>query len=287
MIRRLLLVGLLAGALAACDASAPVRAGRLSPAPTPAPTTVNCHWSLLDLDTVQRYHLVDAGYPPLDVPRNRTAVMTIDTDLGVIEIDMDARRTPCAVASFAHLAGRGFFDGTACHRLTRGGLSVLQCGDPSGNGTGGPTYRYAEEDTASLYPGGSPPPSPTGPPSVPTLFCVPDDSANAQNDVVCGPGQRLSPAPHEPREDTTVIYRRGTVGVARTSEPGTSGSQFFVSYADNRLDADYTPLGTVTRGLDVIDTVARGGLTPSSSDSPDEGTPNTRLVLRRVTVVYR
>src|SRR6185436_2069790 len=110
------------------------------------------------LATVEQQHLVDAGYPPLQVPRNREAAMTISTNLGVSEIRMDARLTPCAVASFVHLASRKFFDGTACHRLTSGSVSILQCGDPTGTGRGGPTYRYAEENLNALYPHGSPPP---------------------------------------------------------------------------------------------------------------------------------
>ena len=62
------------------------------------------------------------------------------------------RRGAFAVASFNYLAGKHFFDDTPCHRLTpaRDPDHVLQCGDPSGTGTGGPTYQYAEENLASL-----------------------------------------------------------------------------------------------------------------------------------------
>ena len=61
---------------------------------------------------------------------------------------------PCTAASFNHLASKKFFDNTKCHRLVTEGLKVLQCGDPSAtgkgwretDGTGGPTYRFAEEN---------------------------------------------------------------------------------------------------------------------------------------------
>jgi peptidyl-prolyl cis-trans isomerase B (cyclophilin B) len=55
-----------------------------------------------------------------------------------------------------YLAQQGFFDGTPCHRLTSGGLSVLQCGDPSGTGTGGPTYDFPTQVTGTeTYPRGT------------------------------------------------------------------------------------------------------------------------------------
>ncbi|MDP9406603.1 MAG: peptidylprolyl isomerase, partial [Actinomycetota bacterium] len=59
----------------------------------------------------------------------------------------DAASAPCTVASFTHLAREDYFDGTVCHRLTSQGIFVLQCGDPSGTGTGGPGYEFANENT--------------------------------------------------------------------------------------------------------------------------------------------
>jgi len=55
---------------------------------------------------------------------------------------------PQAVASFVQLAEDGFFDGTSCHRLTTDGIFVLQCGDPTGTGTGGPDYRFGPIENA-------------------------------------------------------------------------------------------------------------------------------------------
>jgi peptidyl-prolyl cis-trans isomerase B (cyclophilin B) len=64
---------------------------------------------------------------------------------GDVTITMDRSKTPCTVNSFASLAEQGYFDDTACHRLGDSGLFVLQCGDPTGSGSGGPGYSFADE----------------------------------------------------------------------------------------------------------------------------------------------
>jgi peptidyl-prolyl cis-trans isomerase B (cyclophilin B) len=64
----------------------------------------------------------------------------------VIGLQLDHAKAPCTVNSFVSLAQQGYFDNTPCHRLTDSrSLSVLQCGDPTGRGSGGPGYRFANE----------------------------------------------------------------------------------------------------------------------------------------------
>ena len=83
-------------------------------------------------------------------PAQVSASMT--TDQGNIGLLLANNESPCTVNSFANLAQQGFFDGTTCHRLTTGGkLSVLQCGDPRGDGTGGPGYQFANEYPTDQY----------------------------------------------------------------------------------------------------------------------------------------
>ncbi|MDA9790884.1 peptidylprolyl isomerase [bacterium] len=72
--------------------------------------------------------------------------LTLTTNCGGIVIDLLASDAPATVASFDFLANEGFFDATACHRLTTSGIFVLQCGDPAGNGTGGPGYQIPDEN---------------------------------------------------------------------------------------------------------------------------------------------
>lgn len=71
---------------------------------------------------------------------------SIMTNEGGIGLQLDNGKAPCTVNNFASLAQQGYFDRTTCHRLTTGPeLGVLQCGDPSGTGTGGPGYRFPNE----------------------------------------------------------------------------------------------------------------------------------------------
>jgi peptidyl-prolyl cis-trans isomerase B (cyclophilin B) len=87
----------------------------------------------------------EVGRPDPNVPRSGKQTMTIVTNLGEIQIEMDLAKTPCTAGSFAYLAGKKFFDNTKCHRLVPD-IGALQCGDPGGDGTGGPTYRFADEN---------------------------------------------------------------------------------------------------------------------------------------------
>jgi peptidyl-prolyl cis-trans isomerase B (cyclophilin B) len=81
---------------------------------------------------------------------------TIQTTAGDIAIILDADSAPCTVGSFASLAEQGYYDDTICHRLVTSGIFILQCGDPSGTGMGGPGYSYADELSGSeTYPAGT------------------------------------------------------------------------------------------------------------------------------------
>lgn len=98
---------------------------------------------------------VDA--PSGDLPAEGTVPATMTTSAGPIGLTLDrAGKAACATASFVSLAGQGFFDGTPCHRLTTSpGLQVLQCGDPSGLGSGGPGYSFPTQvDGTETYPRG-------------------------------------------------------------------------------------------------------------------------------------
>jgi peptidyl-prolyl cis-trans isomerase B (cyclophilin B) len=164
--------------------------------------------------------LKDTGTPPESgEPRTGTATMTLTTNLGTIEITIDRATTPCTAASFAYLAGKRFFDGTRCHRLVTSGIYVLQCGDPSASGAGGPSYEYADENLP------------------------------------------------QPGSAGSATYRRGVVAMANRG-PGTNGSQFFINFRDGELAPSFTPFGTVTKGMEIIDEIARGGVAGGAPDGP-------------------
>ncbi len=86
-------------------------------------------------------------------------LLTLTTNCGDIVIKTLPAKSPKTVNSQAFLAEQGYFDFTTCHRLTTEGLFVLQCGDPTGTGRGGPGYQYANEyvpgNTADNYPAGT------------------------------------------------------------------------------------------------------------------------------------
>jgi peptidyl-prolyl cis-trans isomerase B (cyclophilin B) len=89
------------------------------------------------------------GKVPTD-PAQVSASMV--TDQGNIGLLLANNESPCTVNSFASLAQQKFFDNTKCHRLTASPASaVLQCGDPSGDGTGGPGYQFANEYPTDQY----------------------------------------------------------------------------------------------------------------------------------------
>lgn len=88
----------------------------------------------------------EVGTPPKQPDRKGAYRETISTNLGDIVIDLDAAKAPCTVNSFKHLSAKKFFAGSQCHRLVTKGLHVLQCGDPSGTGMGGPRYNFGNEN---------------------------------------------------------------------------------------------------------------------------------------------
>ncbi len=88
------------------------------------------------------------GFPPAKPVTKTTYRATIVTNRGTIVLDLFGAKATCAVNSFAYLASKGYFNNTPCHRLTTSGIFVLQCGDPTGTGTGGPGYEFANENLA-------------------------------------------------------------------------------------------------------------------------------------------
>ncbi|MCX4510236.1 peptidylprolyl isomerase [Streptomyces sp. NBC_01619] len=88
--------------------------------------------------------------PAMAIAAKGTYTMSMKTSQGDIAFTMDAAKTPHTVNSFKHLADKGYFDNTKCHRLTTEGIFVLQCGDPKGDGTGGPGYTIPDENLAGL-----------------------------------------------------------------------------------------------------------------------------------------
>lgn len=215
--------------LAACGtASAPPSSTGTTAAPNssgPTSTTAGgkCSFTSVTGENTAGRH---PGLPPQ--PSSGPTTATFTTSAGTFTIKLDASRAPCTTSSFRHLAEAGFFDNTRCHRLTTAasGIYVLQCGDPTGTGTGGPGYTIPDENLAG------------------------------------------------------ATYTTGTVAMANTGAPHSGGSQFFIVYKTSPLPSRYTPFGTVSSGLSVIERVAAAGST--GSFGPGDGAPKIPVEIKTV-----
>ncbi len=174
------------------------------------------------------------GTPPATPDLNGTYQATIRTNRGNVVIDLAQGKATCTVNSFVYLAAKNYFSNTKCHRLTTSGIYVLQCGDPTGTGSGGPGYRFANE--------------------------VAGDSATASAD-----------------------FPAGTVAMAHSSQASSNGSQFFLVYKDTTLPADYTPFGTITSGLSVLQSVAKAGVA-SNANGAGDGPPKESVIIKSVSI---
>lgn len=196
---------------------------------TPSSSTATGQCPKVTADTVAKPKQYPSA-PPKTLAAGHTWTATVATTCGTMTFSLDGAKAPQTVASFIYLARNHFFDKTTCHRLVTTGIYVLQCGDPTGAGSGGPGYGYGIEN-----------------------------------------------APADGK------YPAGTIAMARTSDPNSNGSQFFLVYRESSLPTDgggYSIFGTVTKGLDVLTKVAAGGVDGGGSD----GKPATPVNITSVTV---
>jgi peptidyl-prolyl cis-trans isomerase B (cyclophilin B) len=166
--------------------------------------------------------------PNAGITESNKASITFTTNQGEIVIETTPSLAPLTVNAIAALAQKNYFDNTICHRLTTEGIFVLQCGDPTGTGTGGPGFNIPDENLP------------------------------------------------QPTENN---YPAGTVAMANAG-PGTSGSQFFLVYQDTSLGPDYTIWGSITSGLDILQTIASAGVVDGGAD----GAPLTGVTIESTKV---
>jgi cyclophilin family peptidyl-prolyl cis-trans isomerase len=164
---------------------------------------------------------------PEPLPAGETRTVDIETAQGLIQLTIEADLSPIAAGNFVALATCGYYDGVVFHRLVPG--FVIQGGDPTGTGTGGPGYTITDEPV-------------------------------------------------------TTPYSRGTVAMARTSQPDSVGSQFFIVLDDGARGAlesanTYQIIGEVSGGMDTVDKIAA---------MPNSGEPDNEAIdpvaMDRVTV---
>ena len=212
--------------------SSPAVTSGAAAATTNADGTIACTYSP---DDSGNPNLKDVGTPPTPeaTPTQGTSTLLMSTNQGDLTLTLDRAKAPCAAASFAYLASQKFFDGSPCHReVNQPTFGVLQCGDPTGSGSGGPSYKFAQEIPAG------------------------------------------------------TTYPRGTIAMANTGQPDSTGSQFFLCFVDTQLSPDYTPVGTVDEaGLAVLDKVAAAGNDGSFEAQAGGGAPKLPVTINTRTVV--
>lgn len=94
---------------------------------------------------------VDLPADPAEKPATGTLSVTLKTNNGDIPLTLDRAKAPCTVQSMEHLMKSKYYDNTPCHRLVAAdNFKVLQCGDPTGQGTGGPGYTIPDEKPTDL-----------------------------------------------------------------------------------------------------------------------------------------
>ena len=125
---------------------------------------------------------------------------------GIITLQLDPDMAPNTAANFIELANSGFYDGLIFHRVIEG--FMIQGGDPTGTGMGGPGYAIKGEFAENGF-------------------------------------------------ENKLSHTRGVISMARSMNPDSAGSQFFIMHQDgNFLDGQYAAFGIVTDGMDVVDAIA-------------------------------
>lgn len=181
-----------------------------------------------------------------------TAQMTLNTNQGAIPITLDRNGAACNTAAVISLTENKFYDNTICHRMTQSdALKVLQCGDPTGTGAGGPGWSSPDEFPTDLKPAGK-----------------------------ADPMSGTQP----------VTYPRGTVAIANSNNPqmgqsNTGSSQFFLVMSDSELAPNYTVVGKVDpAGLTVLDKMGKGGIDPGPNGNAQDGKPKLPVDISTATI---
>ena len=134
------------------------------------------------------------------IVRDKNPIVVMETNYGPIELELFWKETPKTAENFLRLTNSGFYDGLTFHRIVPN--FVIQGGDPSGDGTGGPGYS------------------------------IPFEKANTK-------------------------HLRGYLGMARSQDPNSAGSQFYICLKDlPNLDNNYVVFGKVIKGMDTVDKIA-------------------------------
>ncbi|MDV6378786.1 peptidylprolyl isomerase [Sporosarcina sp. GW1-11] len=154
-----------------------------------------------------------------EVKENPIVTITMENDEKII-MELEPTVAPNTVANFISLVEEGYYDGLIFHRVIPD--FMIQGGDPSGNGSGGPGHSIDGEFTTNGF-------------------------------------------------ENNLLHERGVVSMARTQDPNSAGSQFFIMVADTaQLDGEYAAFGKVIEGMDVVDTIVAAERDPMDKPLDDQ-----------------
>jgi cyclophilin family peptidyl-prolyl cis-trans isomerase len=187
------------------------------PASAPTASAAPSDQSSMETPMAKRY----SAPPPMTIDPNKKYTATIDTTEGTIVAELYPKIAPQTVNSFVFLARDGYYEGVIFHRVIPG--FMIQGGDPTGTGSGGPGYQLKAEF----------------------------------NDMK---------------------HDRGVLSMARTQDPDSAGSQFFIMHARSpHLDNQYTAFGKAISGLDVVDKIANAPKGPNDR-------PENPVKIKKITI---
>ena len=159
--------------------------------------------------------------PEMSIDQGKRYTATIETSAGTMTAQLFASEAPRTVNNFVFLAREGFYDGVIFHRVIPG--FMIQGGDPTGTGSGGPGYKLKQEFNARSH-------------------------------------------------------KRGVLSMARTNDPNSAGSQFFLMHEDSPfLDRQYTAFGMITSGIEVVDKIVSAPR--NASDRPNNPTKINKITI--------
>jgi cyclophilin family peptidyl-prolyl cis-trans isomerase len=154
--------------------------------------------------------------------------VAIETASGVIELELYPDKAPRTVENFVKLVRASYYDGVLIHRVEPG--FVVQAGDPQTVGLSAKELRGILARQKSQTPRSTDPPIGAG-----------------------GPGWTI------PLEISDLRHERGVIAMARSADPDSAGSQFYITLGEApHLDGGYAVFGKVTAGMDVVDKLAVG-----------------------------
>lgn len=164
--------------------------------------------------------------------------VTIETEKGNIDLELDKNAAPKTVENFVKLSQEGFYDGVKFHRVEEN--FVIQAGDPlskdndpSNDGSGGPGYAIEDEIN-------------------PRALGLPEETISQLQSL----GYKFD------FSLKSISHRVGVISMANTGQPNSGGSQFFIITTKDEPDLDgrYTAFGTVVQGMDVVRQIKQGDI---------------------------